>query len=194
MFVDNKTTAQWRADEFYPVLNERDQNADSNLHAAGVMSQLLALKNQHPLPEGAILPDSFDFSLTRDQQCPSSSELADFSRNYPTWRMPDGLPKLEHSEYKTLQRWLEQGAKMAPLPELRAEYNEQVFLWEQFLNGDSLKQQLVARYIYEHWFLAHLYFSGLPKGEHLRLVRSRTPPGQTIDIIATRRPYDDRSC
>lgn len=31
--------------------------------------------------------------------------------------------------------------------------------WEAFLNQDGLKYQLSARYIYEHWFLAHIYFS-----------------------------------
>jgi hypothetical protein len=49
----------------------------------------------------------------------------------------------------------------------------------------------MSRYIYEHWFLAHLYFDDLPEGTYFDLVRSRTPPGSPIDIIATRRPYDD---
>ncbi|MDD5273467.1 MAG: fatty acid cis/trans isomerase, partial [Methylovulum sp.] len=68
---------------------------------------------------------------------------------------------------------------------------DEVQKWELFLNGDSLKAQLMGRYIYEHWFLAHLYFTGLPKAEFFELVRSKTPPGQTISLIATRRPFDD---
>ena len=48
----------------------------------------------------------------------------------------------------------------------------------------------MARYIYEHWYLAHLFFKQLPVGEFFRLVRSRTPPGESIDRISTRRPYD----
>ena len=48
-----------------------------------------------------------------------------------------------------------------------------------------------GRYIYEHWFLAHLYFNDLPIGTFFELVRSGTPPGQPIRVIATRLPYDD---
>lgn len=44
---------------------------------------------------------------------------------------------------------------------------------EEFLNDDSLKEQLMSRYIYEHWFLAHLYFETLPDREFFTLVRSR---------------------
>jgi hypothetical protein len=63
--------------------------------------------------------------------------------------------------------------------------------WEAFLNGNSLKQQLMSRYIYEHWFLANLYFRTIDDSVYFKLVRSATPPGQPVQIIATRRPYDD---
>jgi len=49
---------------------------------------------------------------------------------------------------------------------------------------------VTARYLYEHLFLAHIRF-GTPPNEYYELVRSRTPPGTPIDIIATVRPYDD---
>ncbi|MGH7785462.1 MAG: fatty acid cis/trans isomerase, partial [Candidatus Binatia bacterium] len=67
----------------------------------------------------------------------------------------------------------------------------QVEQWEQFLNGTTLKQQITARYLYEHWFAAHLYFEDEPSGPFFRIVRSRTPPGEATDEIATVRPYDD---
>ena len=51
--------------------------------------------------------------------------------------------------------------------------------------------QLAARYIYEHLFLSHLYFPDLDNRRFFKLVRSATPPGEPIDLIATRRPYDD---
>jgi hypothetical protein len=63
--------------------------------------------------------------------------------------------------------------------------------WETFLNGETPKEQLMSRYLYEHLFLAHLYFDDLPARLFFRLVRSTTPPGEAIDFIATRRPYDD---
>src|SRR5262249_60141691 len=39
--------------------------------------------------------------------------------------------------------------------------------------------------------LPQLYFEDLHAGQWFRLVRSRSGPGQPIDLIATRRPYDD---
>ncbi len=64
------------------------------------------------------------------------------------------------------------------------------------MNGDSTKQRLVARYIYEHLFQGHLYFKILENNNsevqaYIKIVRSATPPGQAINIISTRRPYDD---
>ncbi|MEE4660258.1 MAG: fatty acid cis/trans isomerase, partial [Halieaceae bacterium] len=40
-------------------------------------------------------------------------------------------------------------------------------------------------------FIGDLYFDELADSGWYKLVRSRTPPGQPIDLIATRRPYDD---
>ena len=71
-----------------------------------------------------------------------------------------------------------------------AAVQSQVRLWEAFFNGDSLKQQLVSRYLFEHLFLAHLHFEGDPERRFFHLVRSRTPPGQPIERIVTRRPYE----
>jgi hypothetical protein len=50
---------------------------------------------------------------------------------------------------------------------------------------------MTARYLYEHFFLAHLSFRNAEAGEFYELLRSTTAPGQPISVIATRRPYDD---
>ena len=74
------------------------------------------------------------------------------------------------------------------------ELQTQVRAWEAFLNGRTPREKLVARYLYEHLFLAHLYFTSEPASERpafFRLVRSRTPCEAGIDEIATRRPNDD---
>jgi hypothetical protein len=63
--------------------------------------------------------------------------------------------------------------------------------WEAFLDEPSPKSQLVGRYIYEHLFLASLYFKAIGEGTFFRLVRSRTPSGVEVDEIPTRRPFDD---
>jgi len=58
------------------------------------------------------------------------------------------------------------------------------------LNQGDPKHAMTARYIYEHLFLAHIKF-GTSTNEFFELVRSRTPPGAPIDLVATVRPYDD---
>jgi hypothetical protein len=105
--------------------------------------------------------------------------------------MPYGLPGLNKREHRTLINWLDQGAPGVIRPSGSAAEVQAVETWEKFFNGNSLKQQLMARYIYEHLFIGNLYFSDLnTKSNFYQLVRSRTPTGQPIDIIATRRPYD----
>ncbi len=190
LFEDALATEQWRDKQFYPVLNERTQNAEFN-REAGVLYRLLDLKRQHPLPDDEILPDSFDFSLSRSQYCPSIEEMDHYEKQYPLWGMPYGLPALSDAEFNTFERWIEQGAKRLPPGELNEQHAAEVQRWEAFLNGDSLKEQLVSRYIYEHLFLGHLYFADLPQGDFFKLVRSATPPGEPVELIATRRPYDD---
>ncbi|WP_079455612.1 fatty acid cis/trans isomerase [Pseudomonas aeruginosa] len=78
------------------------------------------------------------------------------------------------------------------LAHMAAAEARQVASWERFLNQPGAKQSLVSRWLYEHLFLAHLYFpeQGAP-GHFFQLVRSRTPSGQPIDPIPTRRPNDD---
>jgi hypothetical protein len=41
------------------------------------------------------------------------------------------------------------------------------------------------------WSRASLYFSELGDGEFFKVVRSATPPGEPVELIATRRPYED---
>ena len=190
LFQDAQTPSQWRAKGFFAVLNERAQTPEANL-SASVLYRMLDLKRGHPLPADPVLPESFDFSIDRNQQCARIEEFDRFEKDFPLWGMPYGLPGLSDAESSTLVRWLAQGAPYegpAPLP---AEVERQVQDWETFLNGDSLKQRLVSRYLFEHLFLAHLVFDSDPGRHYFRLVRSFTPPGEPIAPVATRRPYDD---
>ena len=191
LFADAQSNAEWRLKGFYPVLNERDATAEANLDAS-VMAQMLALKDKHHFIAGSPLPDnSFDFSLDRNQYCPTMAEFDDFAQEHPEWGMPYGMTALSKKEQQTIRQWLANGAPTAePKPLAQAEL-EQVASWESFLNGSTFKVQLMARYLYEHWFLAHFYFDGLPQSGFFELVRSKTPPGQPIQHIASRRPYDD---
>jgi hypothetical protein len=195
LFEDASKTSQWRQKKFYPVLNERADTPEANINGS-VLAQMLLLKQEHPLPDSDILPATFDFSLSRKQQCPRIEEFNQFAKDQPLWGMPFGLPQLNDDEHDTLIEWLEQGAPREPAAPLRSELQNEIRRWENFLNGDSFKRQLMARYIYEHLFLAHIYFSeetvaAAHSKTFFKLVRSSTPPGETVKRIASRRPYDD---
>lgn len=189
LFEDAETTAEWRNKKFHPVLNERSNSAAANINA-GVMAQLLLLKQQHPLPTDTVLSDSFDLTLDHSQYCPSIETFDNYAQKKPLWGMPYGLPGLNKKEYQITMDWLKQGATMGTPPVIPKIVQQQITEWENFFNGDSPKQQLVNRYIYEHLFLAQLFFAEAPRS-YFRLVRSSTPPGQPIQRISTARPFDD---
>lgn len=191
LFEDAQTTEQWRSMGFHPVLNERDQTRTANIEA-GLVAKMLMQKEAHPLPNQTQL-EGFDFSIDRSQVCPTIEEYDSYAQDYPTWGMPYGMPNLSSNEYSTLMSWLQNGAIMNAQIPLTLEQQALVDEYEQFLNNGSRKAQLTARYIYEHLFLSHLYFSELNETtpRFFTLVRSETPPGQPVKRIATRRPYDD---
>ena len=191
LYEDAHSTAEWRTKSFFPVLNEHANTTVANLQAS-VISRMLDLKQAHPLPEDPILPSSFDFSLERNQQCAKIEEFDDFASKYPLWGMPYGLPAISQDEHDLIQNWLKIGAPSAEPKPLSQQESAHLSKVESFLNQSDLKHQLVARYLYEHLFLAHLYFDDQGKDtRYFKLVRSSTPPGQPIQTIATRRPYDD---
>jgi len=190
LFEDAHSTEEWRHKGFYPVLNERIQTPQANLNA-GVMARILAQKRAHPLPGTKKLPDSFDLALSRNQQCPAIEEYDAFEEKYPLWGMPYALPALGDADNRVLMSWLELGAPYYPASPPGVEYQERIARWEKFLNGSSNKERLMSRYIYEHLFLGHIYFDDMEEPRYFRLVRSRSAPGVPIDLIATRRPYDD---
>jgi len=190
LFVDAQKASQWRARGFFPVLNERAATPEANL-AGSLLYQTLVLKRQHPLPAGPVLGAEFDFAIDRTQSCPRVEEFAGHARRKPLAGMPYGLPGLDAGEMATLQRWLEAGAPYEGEPALTEWQRRQVAEWEAFLNGGSLKERLMSRYLYEHLFLGHLQFDGDATHRSFRLVRSSTPPGEPPRPIASRRPYDD---
>ncbi|MFA7554752.1 MAG: fatty acid cis/trans isomerase [Spongiibacteraceae bacterium] len=193
--VDAGTTEEWRQENFFPVLNERQQTPETNQRASAIY-RMLQLKQSHPLPADDILPDSFDFSLNRKQQCSKIEDFDSFEDSYPLWGMPYGLPAIEKDKQRLLEQWVTNGAK-AVYPGVAPSADQLIVDdWERFFNGKSNKQQLMSRYIYEHLFLANLYFSSNKnrigeQREFFKLVRSKTPPGEAVEIIPSRRPFDD---
>jgi len=191
LFIDAITTPEWRQKGFQPVLNEgQAQNPVRNLENS-VLYRMLRLKQLHPQAHTGMLPDSLDVSLDREQTCPTLDEFDKYAEEHPLGGMPYAVPNLRTPEYTTLVHWLAQGAPVsADKPPSRMALT-QIKRWEAFLNGQTNKQKLVNRYLYEHLFQAHLHFTGTNAREFYRLVRSSTPPGKPVDVIATSHPYGD---
>jgi len=190
LFIDEADTEGWRQKDFYPVLNERSDTKTANLDNS-VLAKLIQLKRMNPLPTSGKLQKEFDLDLDRTLQCPTITEFPKYQNEHPHWGMPYAMPGLSLKEEYTLLQWLQEGAKVEPLPPLSAQSVAEIAKWESYLNGTTIKQKLVFRYIYEHLFIGHLHFKGHPDDEFFRLVRSSTPPGQPVAEINTVRPYDD---
>ncbi|TVZ39810.1 fatty acid cis/trans isomerase CTI [Alteromonadaceae bacterium 2753L.S.0a.02] len=189
LFEDAFTVSEWRARDFKPVLNEYPESLAANRQAS-VMYQLLTLKTTHPLSENQRVPDSLTLGINREQSCPAAEDFNDFAEKNPQWGMPYAMATLPQSEYQTLTRWVEQGGKYLPENFDLTNYQEEIDTWERFFNRPGNKAKLVARYIYEHLFLAHIYFNDINEQTFFKLVRSETPPGQPIKLLPTRRPID----
>ena len=190
LFVDAMTKEEWRQKGFATVLNEGENNPVKNLENS-VLYKMLRQKRLYPQARTGMLSDEFDVSLDRAQTCPTLDEFDEYAAKHPKGGMPFAMPNMSHDEYTTLVHWLAQGAQM---PEDKAPSDvaaKQIKQWEVFLNGDSNKQKLVSRYLYEHLFQAHLHFENTADREFYRLVRSTTAPGSPIDVIPTRRPYGE---
>ena len=191
LFIDALTTGQWRQKGFHTVLNEeKDDSPQGNLEDS-VMYRMLRLKELHPQPRTGMLADSIDLGLDRDHVCPTLEEFDTYAMNHPLQGMPFAMPNLDTGDYSTLVHWIAQGAPVTPDKQPSQKANIQIGHWERFLNGQTNKQQLVSRYIYEHLFQAHLHFRDTGNREFYRMVRSSTPPGQPVNVIPTVRPYGE---
>jgi hypothetical protein len=185
LYQDAHSVAEWRRKGFYSVL-------DAQGSQAALMAQMVELGHNAPLIPNAKVPDDIQLGIRRDNQCPMPAEFASYAAHHPKEGMPLAVTGLTDSQYQTLQRWLAAGAPideqgLAP----SASELQQIADWEALLNAPGAKEGLVARWLYEHLFLAHIYFEGGERGHFFQWVRSRTPSGQPIDLINTRRPNDD---
>lgn len=185
LFLDAGDVAGWRRKGFGPVL---EGGAD-----AALMGRMLGLRRLQRYAPNSRLPDAVPIGIGASHACPSdAAEMTAFERKYPHRGMPLGVTGLETAEYVALRAWLDAGAPVDAAPvEATAAEARQVAAWEALLNQEGVRERLVARWLYEHLFLAHLYFPDAEGGHFFELVRSRTPPGQAIDLIATATPGAD---
>ncbi len=185
LFLDAEETDAWRRKGFHGVLDAQDTQA-------ALMARMLELGRSQPLTPNAKLPAELSIGIGRENTCPLPEEFDGYARKNLHGGMPFAVTGLSDQEYATLQRWLEQGApvehrQLQPSPAEALQIEE----WERLLNTPGPRGTLVGRWLYEHLFIAHLYFEDGERGHFYQLVRSRTPSGEPIDPIATRRPNDD---
>jgi len=185
LFLDAEDEAAWRRKGFHSVL-------DAQGSQAALMARMLELGRSQPLTPNARLPAGLDIGIGRENSCPRPDEFDGYARKNAHAGMPFAVTGLSDEEYARLQRWLEQGApveRQALQPSVAEA--AQITEWERLLNTPGARGKLVGRWLYEHLFIAHLYFEDVAGGHFYQLVRSRTPSGEPVDVIATRRPNDD---
>ena len=156
--------------DFFPVLNEHAPHARGQSHRrpdappagaqaaasaadrgrrrqAGWTSRSTARRRARPARE----IDAYERKRSRTAACPSACPALTRRRA----RRADALARAGRAVRRP---------RRAPPPLAQ----QRVAQWERFFNGDSLKEQLFARYAYEHLFLAHLYFDDDPQRQLLQ--------------------------
>lgn len=174
LFTDAYTKTAWQSRfGFVSVLDNPASGRDSHI--------VSAIKGRSA---GATSPNRPPEDLN-GQVCTQNSTVA--------LPMPYGLPALNEQEAQTVIQWVEK--KNFPSPQEMKVYNavspenrRNVEAWEAYFNRGGLKERLIARYLYEHLFISHIYFDERP--EFFRLIRS-SKTCDNPDEIPSRRPYDD---
>ncbi|WP_213880079.1 fatty acid cis/trans isomerase [Pseudomonas sp. dw_358] len=185
IFFDAQTTEGWRAKGFYSVLESQGPQA-------ALMQRMLELGHSAPMTPNAKVPSDIILGLARQNMCPKPAEFDAYAGAHPTQGMPLAVTGLTDNEYAILQRWFKADSPVdSQNLQPSAVEAAQIAGWEALFNRPGASEALAARWLFEHLFLAHIYFTGGEPGHFFQWVRSRTPSGQPVDIIATRRPDDD---
>ncbi|MEE4242701.1 MAG: fatty acid cis/trans isomerase [Desulfopila sp.] len=186
LFTDALTTAEWREKEFFSVTENGSQGRLND----SIMLQLLSHKMANPVSKGEYFSEADDLTCSAN-----GGELSSYLQKHPNGGMPFGFPPLKKQEFSIIAGWIAQGAN-GPDPaeqyqlETPSQHDaEHIKKWEIFLNKSGAKHVMTARYLYEHFFLAHVHFGG-SSTDFFEIIRSSTPPGEPLSIIPTVRPYD----
>ncbi|WP_101674930.1 fatty acid cis/trans isomerase [Alloalcanivorax mobilis] len=188
LFVDAQSTADWRDKGFFSVIDSTTGMEQ------GLLYRMLVLGKSHSFEPDQPLPDDVALGIGRENVCPLPAQMDEYIKNHPLEGMPLGTPPLTDQELSTIEDWLNQGATLGDSGiTLSKGEQRHIRAWETWLNRTDKRQQLVARWVFEHLFLAHLYFddgSGERPAHFFTLERSLTPPGTPVKPVATVRPND----
>jgi len=185
LFEDAFKASSWRRKGFHPVLCER---AGLDNIGGSVLAQMLLLKQQHPLPETKVLPETLDLSINRAQQCTTIEAFPAFAQKYPLWGMPFALPELDAKDRDLLLRWIEQGASREPIR--RSDRS-----WKTDFPLGKLVERRFAQEAVGRAVRLRAPVPGAPvfrRRSQLFPARALAHAArQAVDLIATRRPFDD---
>lgn len=176
MGIDAASTAEWREKKFYPINNSKNLNDN-------ILAKVLALKDRGPVKRPQV-------QVAESHVCPENAKEVTKEIS-----MPYGFPAIAQVDQQSINEWIQKGAPGPNAEALKAEKFvkpeslKQIRDWEKFFNQKNTKNQLVSRYLYEHLFLAHLYFSS-DKTAFFRLVRSKTQCDKEVIEVPTRRPNE----
>ena len=185
LFTDATHIEGWREKGFYDVLGQDQAQA-------ALLTGMLALGRQQPYAPNSRLPDDLNVALSRSNQCPQPHEFAQYAQKNPHGGMPFAVTGLTDAEHQRVEQWLQDGAQLDWQSwTANAHEQQQIEDWEAFLNTPGARESVVSRWIYEHLFIAHIYFQDGDTTHFFKLVRSRTPTGEPVKEIVTRRPNDD---
>jgi fatty acid cis/trans isomerase CTI len=195
-----QTTEEWRERGFYPVLSRGGSKLENQY--LSLLYQMVEAGTRHNSPgfsRQALMPL---YANRYEHQCSATPDaLRTRLKKNPAAGMPFGLPALDQQDFKTLRDWVADGSPGPTEAERqtaeRVNDPEAVLAWEDFFNTPDKRSQLVARYIFDHVFLATIVLEESP-GDFFRLVRSKTPSGgkatnppNPVEIIDTPLPYSD---
>lgn len=202
-----RTTDEWRKRGFYPVLSRGGSKLENRYRS--LLYQMVEAGTRYNKPGFSRKPLMPVYTNRYNHQCRATPDgLKAHLIENPAAGMPFGLPALDENEFKAVRDWVAAGSPGPTDAELHAAKKVNnaaaVLAWERFFNADDKKSRLVARYIFDHVFLATIVLKESP-GDFFRLVRSKTPPERIvknangrdktvrlpIEIIDTPLPYTD---
>jgi hypothetical protein len=184
-----KTIEDWRTRGFFSVI---EGGRDS------LMAKMIDLGYKNQFPRNSRIPNdivlgSLDRTFRRVLYAPTLAEFDGYAKLHPKEGMPLAVSGLTAQEYAMLAKWLADGAPFDEVaPQSTEVERKKIAEWETFLNAPDLKSKLIARYIFEHHNLFHVYFDKAARDSSkinfFRLVRSSTPPGKDVIPIYTHFP------
>lgn len=187
---DAKTPEEWREKGFFSVTDGGKSSIMYRFLAAGQKENVEGFALENPFKIWKDNAETLNFTCV-DKTSAIDERLAATGSG-----MPLGMPGLSTSEFDTLAKWLEDGAK-GPSAEAQklldaARDPASVKAWEDFFNQPSPKAQLTARYLFEHLFFGKLHIddSAAGKGDFFEIVRAKSQTGP-IEEIVTEVPSDE---